>query len=113
MIYKCIAKVMANRLQVILGDIFGNQQNFIDGRRIGENILLAHELLRNYHRDKGTPRCALKVDLIKVYDYVRWDFILVVLRTIGVPEVMVRLVSPFVSMVSSRVSFLEVVSHTR
>lgn len=63
---------MANHCWVILGDFVGNQQiAFISGRMIGDNILLAQELLRNYHRDKGTLRCALKVNLMKAYDSVR------------------------------------------
>jgi hypothetical protein len=36
-------------------------------------------------------KCVLKVDLMKAYDSVsmRWDFVLAVLRTVGVPVVMV------------------------
>lgn len=59
---------------------------FICGRWIGDNILLAQGLLRNYYIDKGSPWCALKVNLMKAYDYVRWDFVLVVLRTVGSPS---------------------------
>ncbi|XP_022894121.1 uncharacterized protein LOC111408611 [Olea europaea var. sylvestris] len=32
------------------------------------------------------PRCALKVDLMKAYDSVRWDLLLAVLRVLGFPE---------------------------
>ncbi|XP_026433567.1 uncharacterized protein LOC113331007 [Papaver somniferum] len=32
------------------------------------NILVSHELVRNYHRSNGTPRCAVKIDLKKAYD---------------------------------------------
>ncbi|GKE08312.1 putative reverse transcriptase domain, reverse transcriptase zinc-binding domain protein, partial [Tanacetum coccineum] len=39
-------------------------------RHISDNILLAQELLHNYHLDRGTPRCAFKVDIQKVYDRV-------------------------------------------
>jgi hypothetical protein len=60
------------------------------GRRIGDNILLTQELLRNYHRDKGSPRCALKVDLMKAFDTVRWDFLLSVLNTVGFPDIVIR-----------------------
>ncbi|GJU98999.1 sodium/hydrogen exchanger 6 [Tanacetum coccineum] len=30
------------------------------GRRISDNILLTQELMRNYHRSRGPPRCAFK-----------------------------------------------------
>jgi len=45
-----------------------NQGAFILGRSIAENILLAQELVFNYHREKGRPRCTIKVDLMKAYD---------------------------------------------
>nr|GEX84452.1 hypothetical protein [Tanacetum cinerariifolium] len=34
-------------------------------RRISDNILLTHELMHNYHLDRGAPRCAFKVDIQK------------------------------------------------
>nr|GEV70161.1 hypothetical protein [Tanacetum cinerariifolium] len=37
-------------------------------RRISDNILLTQELMRNYHRNMGPPRCAFKVDIQKAYD---------------------------------------------
>jgi hypothetical protein len=30
----------------------------------------------DYHKSKGTSRCAMKIDLMKAYDSVSWDFIL-------------------------------------
>ncbi|GJY36059.1 putative reverse transcriptase domain-containing protein [Tanacetum coccineum] len=52
-----------------LGDIVSiNQSAFVPGRRISNNILLTQELMRNYHRRRGPPRCAFKVDIQKAYD---------------------------------------------
>lgn len=76
----------------------GNQQTaFIEGRRIGDNILLAQELFHNYHRDRGTPRCAIKVDLMKAYDTVRWDFLLAVLKVVGFPPRMIQWIGECIS----------------
>lgn len=95
-IYKCI--IIANRFQLVLPDLEGKQQTaFVQGRRIGDNILLAQELLRNSHRNKGTPRCALKVDLMKTYDTVRWDFVGVVLNILGFPERVVQWIRECIS----------------
>ncbi|GJY65266.1 sodium/hydrogen exchanger 6 [Tanacetum coccineum] len=56
-LYKCISKIIANRVKEGLGDIVSiNQSAFVPGRRIFDNILLTQELMRNYHRRRGPPR---------------------------------------------------------
>lgn len=68
-LYKIISKVLSSRLRCILNEIVHlNQSAFIPGRKIADNVLLAHELVRGYHRNKGGC-CALKVDIQKAYDY--------------------------------------------
>ncbi|KAJ9544318.1 hypothetical protein OSB04_024025 [Centaurea solstitialis] len=42
------------------------QSAFILGRRIADNILMAHELVAGYHRNGGPPRCAFKIDIKKL-----------------------------------------------
>lgn len=76
-IYKCITKILANRLLPGLNEIiYPNQGAFIPNRSIVENILLAQELVSDYHKSQGKPRCTLKVDLMKAYDSVDWSFVL-------------------------------------
>ena len=76
-IYKCISKVTANRLKRVLPSLIDKSQTaFIKGRHISDNILLTQELFRNYHRKDSPVRGAIKVDLKKAFDYVRWEFIL-------------------------------------
>ena len=48
-------------------------------------------------RGGGPPRCSLKVDLMKAYDSVRWDFLLVILRTVGFPSRMVNWIGECIS----------------
>jgi len=53
-IYKCITKILSNRmLQVLDSLISWNQSAFIPGRNIAENVLLAQELVQNYRRKDG------------------------------------------------------------
>ncbi|XP_071728987.1 uncharacterized protein [Rutidosis leptorrhynchoides] len=75
-IYKCISKIIADRIKGSLDFIVSeNQSAFIPGRRISDNILIAQEIMKNYHLSRGTPRCAFKVDIQKAYDTVDWKFL--------------------------------------
>ncbi|GKE35981.1 hypothetical protein Tco_1455303 [Tanacetum coccineum] len=56
-LFKCISKIIANRIKQSLKVLISpNQSAFIPGRSISDNILLTHELMHNYHLDRGTPR---------------------------------------------------------
>lgn len=86
-VYKCATKILANRLQLILPLIISPLQSaFIKGRSIMDNILLMQELVKNYHKDEGQPRCAIKMDLMKAYDSVEWSFVLDMLRVLEFPS---------------------------
>ncbi|XP_015081362.1 uncharacterized protein LOC107024978 [Solanum pennellii] len=75
-VYKIISKVLTNRLHyVIHTGICDSQAGFIPGRKIFDNILLAHELVKAYTRKHISPRSMLKVDLQKAYDSVEWEFL--------------------------------------
>lgn len=51
-----------------------------------ENVLLATELVKDYHRDDISPRCALQIDISKAFDYVQWSFFLNILKALGLPS---------------------------
>lgn len=42
--------------------------------------------MRDYHLDEGSPRCAVKVDILKVYDTLDWEFLMSTLSTFGFPS---------------------------
>ena len=97
-IYKCISRILAGRLKDVLSGLISKSQTaFVPGRRIADNIFLSQELLRGYHLQRGTPRCAIKVDLMKAYDNVRWDCIIAILRSMGFPDIFVRWVFECIS----------------
>ena len=72
-IYKIIAKVLANRLKQVLPYIISPTQSaFVQRRLITDNVLVAYEALHMMHgRKKGkNGTLAMKLDISKVYDRV-------------------------------------------
>lgn len=85
-VYKLIAKVLANRLRIILpGIISENQSAFIPCRSITDNVLAAFELLLHMNQKKRDSKgeVALKLDVIKAYDRIDWDFLQCQMRRTG------------------------------
>lgn len=82
-IYKIISKVMANRLKKILSKLVVDNQNcFIPGREIADNIILVSEMIHSMHKEKRRGM-AIKLDVSKAYDRVIWNFLLQVLVCMG------------------------------
>ena len=85
-LYKCISKLIANRLKQVLPSIIDESQSaFVPGRHIGDNILIAQDILRNYHRINTSPRCAIRVDFCKAFDSVNWNFLFSTLQALKFP----------------------------
>ena len=57
------------------------QNAFIKGRNIFDNILIAHEIMNDLRKKRGKKYSfgALKIDMSKAYDKVRWNFLKAVL----------------------------------
>ncbi|GAB2272053.1 hypothetical protein Dimus_038968 [Dionaea muscipula] len=90
-VYKYISRIIVTRVRVVLPGLIGSEQSaFVRGRRIGDSILVAHELLCGYHLDRSPPRCAIKIDIMKAYDSIEWDFLRIVLAGFGFPSWLVQ-----------------------
>lgn len=90
-LYKCISKLIAQRLRSTLPDLVDKAQAaFIKGRNISDNILMAQEILKGYNRKRDGPRAAFKMDLNKAFDSCHWQFIIDVLILRGYPFPIVR-----------------------
>ncbi|XP_074300068.1 uncharacterized protein LOC141631273 [Silene latifolia] len=86
LIYKCIAKVLCNRLGQILLDIISPTQSaFIKDRDIVENILICQDLTKLYNRKHCSPRVIMKLDLQNAYDSIEWDFMEGTLKALKFP----------------------------
>lgn len=50
-----------------------------------ENLLLATELVKDYHKEEISSRCCMKIDISKAFDSVQWPFLLNTLKALGFP----------------------------
>ncbi|XP_050217337.1 uncharacterized protein LOC126668167 [Mercurialis annua] len=91
--YKII--FMANRMKCLLTSIISeNQSAFVENRLTTDNFLIAYEIghyLRCKRRGK-VGMAALKIDMSKAYDRVRWDFIDFMLRNLGFCDKWINLI---------------------
>lgn len=63
-----------------------NQSAFVKDRLLMENVLLASELVKSYHKDSVTERCVIKIDISKAFNSVQWSFLLTVLAGLNFLE---------------------------
>jgi len=57
-------------------------------------------VLRDYHKKGGKAQCTLKVDLMKAYDSINWDFVLHCLAWFGIPAEFINWVRVCIILVS-------------
>ncbi|XP_060195288.1 uncharacterized protein LOC132624540 [Lycium barbarum] len=84
---KIISKVFSERLSTIIPKIISsNQSGFIKGRAIGENVLLAQEIIHDMKRQNNGGNVAFKIDMNKAYDRLSSYFLCAVMRKMGFDE---------------------------
>ncbi|KAJ9557115.1 hypothetical protein OSB04_011729 [Centaurea solstitialis] len=104
-LYKCISKMLVERIKPALDGLVSRTQSaFIPGRRIVDNILMAHELVVGYQLNVGQPRCAFKIDIRKAYDMVSWDFLFNMLKGFGFHIALIRWLKEMIATPSFSIS---------
>lgn len=82
-IYKIISKVIANRLKPILPSLISEEESeYVEGRQILDNILLAQEMIHTLQSRK-IAGMMMQLDLSKVYDKVNWNYLEAILKAFG------------------------------
>ncbi|KAH9748716.1 reverse transcriptase domain-containing protein [Citrus sinensis] len=101
-IYKLIAKTLANRLKQVLNDIISPTQSaFVPNRLITDNVIIGYECLNKIRQSKCKKKglVALKLDISKAYDRVEWDFVKCTMHKLGFSEKWVSLIMSCISTV--------------
>nr|GEV38069.1 RNA-directed DNA polymerase, eukaryota [Tanacetum cinerariifolium] len=82
-VYKVVTKILANRLATVISDlVFDIQSAFVANRQTLDGPFILNELLA-WCKRKKKQAMIFKVDFAKVYDSVRWDYLLDFLQAFG------------------------------
>ena len=89
-LYKWLAKVLANKLKMVVGKVVSKVQNaFVDGRQILDDVLVANEIIDSILKsNEGAVIC--KLDIENAYDHVEWSFLFPVMSMMGFGEKWIR-----------------------
>jgi hypothetical protein len=102
--YKVLTKVIVNRLKPLMPTIISPYQTgFVPTRSIHENIVVAQEMVHTMYKMRGrTGFIAVKVDLAKAYDRLRWSFISAVLEEVNIPQGLRNIIMNCITSVQGR-----------
>lgn len=92
--YKTVTKLLARRLRESLHLLIGPSQcSFVPKCQSHDNIIVAWEIFHSMRQKKGKKGwMAIKIDLEKAYDRLKWDFVRDTLEDIGFPKNIVDLI---------------------
>ncbi|GKB11901.1 RNA-directed DNA polymerase, eukaryota, partial [Tanacetum coccineum] len=73
--YKIIAKILANRLKMVISDLISEVQSaFVPNRQILDGPFILNEII-SWCKSHKSKAMIFKVDFEKAFDSVRWDFL--------------------------------------
>ncbi|XP_061373061.1 uncharacterized protein LOC133315448 [Gastrolobium bilobum] len=98
-LYKILSKFIVGRLKPVMEKIISpSQVSLVPNRQIQDNIIIVQELVHSMSKMRGRKAfIAIKIDLVKAYERVSWQFMKKTLEEIHILDVMVKLIMHCVS----------------
>lgn len=92
--YKIVAKILANRMKNFMSKwVAPMQSSFVPGRHSSDSIIIVQEVIHSMRKKTGNKGwMAIKIDLEKVYDRLKWDFVKDTLLDIGMPQNIINII---------------------
>lgn len=105
-VYKVVSRLLVKRLKPILSPLIApNQTAFVKGRLLVENTSLAGELINGYHKENGSKRITIKVDIAKAFDTLSWGFLLSCLEGLNLPPLFISWIRACICTTNFTVSY--------
>lgn len=101
-IYKIVAKSIANRLKEVLPYVISEEQSaFVSCRLITDNALIAYEVLHSIKNKRSgrAGKCAIKLNMSKAYDRIEWSFMEKMMNRLRLPSKLVTTILDYISFV--------------
>lgn len=90
---KVFTRVLCGRLKTLLPNLISAEQSaFVPGRDISDNILLIQDFLQHLHRRARGHNLIFKLDMLKAFDRVGWDFLRLLMDKFGFHRNYIQLV---------------------
>ena len=104
--YKIISKVLCQRLKRLLPKLISvTQSDFVSGRLISDNILIAQEMFHGLRTNNSCKEriMAIKTDMSRDYDRVEWGFIEAMLLKLGFAQNRISRIMACISLVQYKI----------
>ena len=106
-VYKIVTKIINARLRPFLDKLISPLQSaFVLGRKSVDNAIMVQEIIHSLSKKRGkVGYMALKIDLEKAYDKLKWNFIKEMMIRANFPKDIVDIIMSCVSTVSTEILF--------
>ena len=88
-VFRIVSKVLANQLKQILPNVISESQSaFVPNRLITDNTTVTFEILHRMQNKRTGKKgqMAIKLDISKAYNRVKWSFLRSIMLKLGIDE---------------------------